>query len=606
MFSITLALLSSFGYLSFMHLSMKRKASETLFYFISMAVLFLYVFSLPGQLKAGAIIFCAGGVALLAYQFSRGISLPNKNNIGWMALYSIPFAAFIFAIKSGFVFTGWDEFSFWVSSIKLIHSENSIYTASTPLSAFKNYPPGQQLWQYYSLFFFGWSERLLLASHSFFILSSVLFAAARLSRESKTFTFIVFVLSISLIYIFGYDLKHVYVDQLLGVYFAATFALAVTARSRIDIFFLCISLANLVIIKQIGLIFALFSAAAFIALAILSRTEMEKKSIFAGSFISFLVIAITYKTWSWYVKSINFPSNTSLPEFNQFSQSPLKEKAQGTIQEFLHRFFDTSFLSLNDWVFKVTMFDAFIGMLVAGLILCLLSKGAWRIRGLLVQAGMSIFGLAYLAFLIVCYISFFTPYESLKLASFERYSATFFLAWGIIILCQASYAFEGKSKKSKYLASFFALAFFGAAAPGSLSKDLVGIYPNETKSPLIDKISKATSLIKTHIKDGERAYLIDQNSSGYSAVVFNYYMLPYHPFSWCWSLGKSYSKSDQWTCNKKLSDVLKGVSYLYLYHTDEQFWSGNEIFFKSKHPGNGNGVYRVSWDQDKNLIISPL
>ncbi|ELY7490309.1 hypothetical protein SOJ85_003025 [Cronobacter turicensis] len=606
MISIFLALLSSFGYLSFMHLSMKRRAAETLFYFISVAVLFLYIFSLPGQLKSGAIIFCAGGISLLAYQISKGINLPKTNNISWMVLYSIPFVAFIFAIKTGFVFTGWDEFSFWVSSIKLIYSENSIYTVSTPLTAFKNYPPGQQLWQFYSLFFFGWSERLLLASHSFFILSATLFATSRLSSESKPSTFIIFVLSISLIYIFGYDLKHVYVDQLLGVYFAATFALAVTARTRIDIFFLCVSLANLVIIKQIGLIFALFSAAAFVTLAIISRSEIRKKTLVISSFLSFLVIPITYKSWSWYVKSINFPSNTSLPSLNQFSQSPLKEKAQGTIHEFLHRFFDTSFLNLNGWVFKVTMFEAFIGMLAAGIVLCLLSKGTWRVKGLLIQAGMSIFGLAYLSFLIVCYISFFTPYESLKLASFERYSATFFLAWGIIILCQASYALEAKCKKSKYLASFFALAFFGAVAPSSLSKDFLGIYPNETKTPLIDKIAKATALIKTHIKDGERAYLIDQNSNGYSAVVFNYYMLPYRPFSWCWSLGNSYNKSDQWTCDKTLSDVLKGVSYLYLYRTDDQFWSRNGIFFKSKHPGNGNGVYQVSWDKDKRLSITPL
>lgn len=606
MFLVTSALLSSFGYLSFTHLSMKRRASEAIFYFISIAVLFLYSFSLIGQLKLGTIIFCSVGIALLAYQLLKGFKIPKVSDVGWVVLYSAPFIIFILAIKSGFIFTGWDEFSFWVSSIKLIHFENSIYTASTPLSAFKNYPPGQQLWQYYSLFFFGWSERLLLASHSFFILSSTLFAVTRLSGESKTSTFVAFILSISLIYIFGYDLKHVYVDQLLGVYFAATVALAVTARNRVDIFFLCVSLANIVIIKQIGLIFALFSAAAFVAFYIFSSKDVGKKSLFVKSALPFIIIAMTYKTWSWYVKSINFPSNTTLPSLDQFSQSPLKEKVQGTIHEFLHRFFDTPFLSLNDWLPNVTMFEAFIGMLGLGLITCFLGNSTNRIKGLLVQLGMSVFGLSYLAFLILCYISFFTSYESLRLASFERYSATFFLAWGIIILCQASYALEGKSKKIKYFSYILALVIFLASAPISLSKDALGIYPNETKKPLIKKISEATSLIKANIKNGERAYLIDQNSNGYSAVVFNYYMLPYQPFSWCWSLGEPYSKSDQWTCNKSLTDVLKGVSYLYLYHTDDKFWSRNGIFFKSKHHGNGNGVYRVSWDADDKLNIFPL
>ncbi|WP_222423845.1 hypothetical protein, partial [Yersinia rochesterensis] len=144
------------------------------------------------------------------------------------------------------------------------------------------------------------------------------------------------------------------------------------------------------------------------------------------------------------------------------------------------------------------------------------------------------------------------------------------------------------------------------ASPESYKKQSSGIYPNKSKMSILSDINKATDLIKLNISNGERAYIIDQNTNGYTAVAFNYYMLPYKPFSWCWSLGEKYSNADKWTCDKTLHDVLKGVSYLYVYNPDKQFWDRNSKFFYDIYPDGGKGVYHVEWSGDGSLKIKTI
>ncbi|WP_222423839.1 hypothetical protein, partial [Yersinia rochesterensis] len=162
MFGIISLFISFFGYASFMSLSLRRRWSEVLFYYISFSITFLYCFALFGHLKIGVISLCVLGVVLFIYQVYKGGFSLNYKEAAYIASFSIPFILLAILVRSGFIFTGWDEFSFWGSSVKLIHAEDSIYTESTPLSAFKNYPPAQQIWQYNILFFNEWSDRLVV------------------------------------------------------------------------------------------------------------------------------------------------------------------------------------------------------------------------------------------------------------------------------------------------------------------------------------------------------------------------------------------------------------------------------------------------------------
>ncbi|CNG86909.1 Uncharacterised protein [Yersinia kristensenii] len=608
MFGIISLFISFFGYASFMSLSLRRRWSEVLFYYISFSITFLYCFALFGHLKIGVISLCVLGVVLFIYQVYKGGFSLNYKEAAYIASFSIPFILLAILVRSGFIFTGWDEFSFWGSSVKLIHAEDSIYTESTPLSAFKNYPPAQQLWQYNILFFNEWSDRLVVVSHGIFILSCLAFSATRLNFTNKFTSLILFLSLIPLIYILGYDLSTIYVDQLIAVYFAATIILAMSAKDRIDFIFLCIAASNLIIIKQIGLVFSLFVVCLYFICKIFSdgvNFSNIKRNMLYTMFL-FVVSLVTYKSWSLYVSSINYPSNTKIPSINEFNTSPLKEKVAGTLSEFYVRFFDTPFIHSSISYFRISMFETMIGLLVISIIVSFLYKKPERYKITTINSGMFLFGIAYIAFLLLCYISFFTEYESLKLASFERYSSTFILAWSIFIIAQIGVLVSTGEKLKPLIIPTIILISMTVASPESYKKQSSGIYPNKSKMSILSDINKATDLIKLNISNGERAYIIDQNTNGYTAVAFNYYMLPYKPFSWCWSLGEKYSNADKWTCDKTLHDVLKGVSYLYVYNPDKQFWDRNSKFFYDIYPDGGKGVYHVEWSGDGSLKIKTI
>jgi len=73
----------------------------------------------------------------------------------FIAAYGVLF----FAIAPEFKFLGWDEFSFWASSQKLIFGTGELYNEHSPIFL-KSYPPGQQLFQYYLTKMTFWSEKM--------------------------------------------------------------------------------------------------------------------------------------------------------------------------------------------------------------------------------------------------------------------------------------------------------------------------------------------------------------------------------------------------------------------------------------------------------------
>lgn len=51
----------------------------------------------------------------------------------------------------------------------------------------------------------------------------------------------------------------------------------------------------------------------------------------------------------------------------------------------------------------------------------------------------------YVVFLLLCYLMFFSEYESIRLASFERYTATFLLAWIVSFISLTARLFTEKT-----------------------------------------------------------------------------------------------------------------------------------------------------------------
>jgi hypothetical protein len=101
--------------------------------------------------------------------------------------------------------------------------------------------------------------------------------------------------------------------------------------------------------------------------------------------------------------------------------------------------------------------------------------------------------------------------------------------------------------------------------------------------------------VKRHIKTGEKAYFIAQNSNGLERTMFYYAMLPYTiSTGWCWSFGKKYYEGDVWTCDKNILELVHSYDYLALYYADAQFWHLAGDLFEPSARGVSHGVFRIN------------
>ena len=129
-----------------------------------------------------------------------------------------------------------------------------------------------------------------------------------------------------------------------------------------------------------------------------------------------------------------------------------------------------------------------------------------------------------------------------------------------------------------------------------------GIAPPAQRLAIRSKVEVLSELIKKHIKPGEKAYFISQNSSGYEKYIFNYLLVPNHSSPWYWSFGPKYYECDVWTSNTEFKEKIKGYSYLAIYNADSQFWDKNKLLFDAKSRNIPYGAFKIIWNGTKVTI----
>jgi hypothetical protein len=634
-----LLLLSSVGYVSYFILEHRLKFSSAQFVYVMCVTLILYFCAIIGFLQVGVMLALGIGIALLAVVLFRHFA-KLKNSFRHPSgeaicgsFYLVPVLIFYASISSAFLFTGWDEFSFWASSIKVIYQTNALYVEGSPV-AFKAYPPGQQLFQYYVTYLSAWSEKNVLLAQIVFMLSCLICVTGSLHKKITPLSIATYFASCALIYYFGLDFAHIYIDGLLGLIFAAALSLALTSRGIKGTLIVSASVALLVIAKQIGLILSLVVVAVYFLVSVFrARAESEDLKFHCGSLLKYAVSALaclaavyfTFKTWGWYVKSINAKTSFLLPDLTAVFQTPILERLGATSIEFIRRLHTDAYISFTPDFISVVLgkIDVFpnisyliikhlppamalsvsglLGSLVVCSIICvLLSEKTERLKNLSVVACLAVGGVGYLAFLFICYLVFFSEYEGVRLASFERYVSSYFLAWSLIVL--AFYSASIDNIKSRYLKLIGVVPIICIILfpPFKFYSDMTLIESPPEPLNVRLKVESLSSAVKERIQPGEKAYFISQNSTGFEKYAFNYEMIPNNSVWWCWSVGELYFAEDAWTCKSSLPSLLSGYKYLVIYHADEKFWQDNSQYFAADSRGKESGAYEIS---EKNGVI---
>lgn len=634
-----LLVLSSAGFLWYLVSVLRIKFSSALFSYVSVIVVLLYFFAIFGFLRIGAIFTVSVGVILLAHLAIKNHKrMPElKGKITWVAgynsLYLVPFAVLYKSIPSDFLFTGWDEFSFWALSAKLIFKTDALYQHDSPIAAaFKIYPPAQQLFQYYFTFFTSWSEKNVLYSQIVFMLSALVCISGAFFEKDSLVKILTFWVACGSLYFFGYDFSHLYADQLLALVFAASIALAAEARGIKGALIVSISIALLILTKQIGLVLALVVIAAYFLCSLTRREKVGATSNLISScvYLSLCIfsVGISFGSWSWYLRKTDTTISYPIPTLSSVFEQPMLGRLGKTVVAFIDRLHKQEFGTISTAVFELplrelvvkfhslqissfvdimssrltrfSVIDAMVFLMALSIICIILSKRGDVFGKASLFAMIAMGSVGYLAFLLFCYLIFFTEYEGTNLASFERYAGTYFLAWSLIVLSVYASAIERQKKWFFKLLLVLPLPLCFFILPPKVYSDARQITVSPQLLEQRHRVDMLAEVVNKRIRKGEKAYFISQDSTGFEKYIFNYSMIPAASVWWCWSVGEKYRDGDIWTCNEKLATLLKGYAYLVIYHADKRFWDDNASLFSEGSRGAESGIYSIS--EDKNSI----
>ena len=599
--------ISFIGYALYLCLSRSVNILAAPFFTCCVAIISLYFFGIFGQLPAGLFFFIGVGILLGFYTLTRPLLIRNKLLlIRSSSLESLLYLAFItpflycyFAIADDFLFTGWDEFSFWLTSSKLIYLSNSLWLESTPIY-FKQYPPAQQLFQYLFLNFAGWSEKNVLYAQSFLVLSGLLYCGTTLISNNVTRLFLFFSFCI-LVYFFGEfsGLSYILSDSLLGVFFAAALISTIKFNGKIFEFTLVLLFtAVLILEKEIGLILACIVFLAFNFTNFWITTNKKNQKIFY-SLVFLFFIFIAFKSWQLYLQHIGLHKTYTESLLAQvLNYDP--DRLSKTLSELTRRLINPKYIFFDNdlkWGQYFSILSTSCYLTILCMIVCLIDKKSVYFKSTVILSLSSILGfLIYFSFLLFAYLIFFSEYEGVRLGSLERYISTYMLAWSIIGLALFFRGIELRSKWSAIVLSLSLLLLFAYSSPTHFKKDFQAIKSNPDHIYTRAQIESRVDKLKIYLKPSDKVYFIHQNSTGFHAYIFYYLISPNltSSFSRCWSLGPKYYEGDIWTCDQNLGDLVKDYNYLVINKADEQFWNANSVLFEKPSSGFlSEGIYKI-------------
>lgn len=543
---------------------------------------------------------------------TKVITLKNLLRASQYLPYALPFVVLIHAVDDDYLLTIWDEFSFWGPSIKYMYQTNGLYVyASDDLINIRNYPPAQQLFQYFFLQFTEWSEPLLLKAKIVLVLTTLL-AIFSVKEKYVLFGSLAFLAGSILMYYFHYQYHNIYVDTWLAFIFAATAVLILSSKNTaIDNIAIGLSFCVLVLTKPPGLIFALLLVPILLIKSIASQLKWENGSLIftpvfftknsgrnyapysIGAALSHIaIIFFTFISWSMLLKSNGASANPKLPSLIKYFEDPLAPKLISATHLFLIRLNETCF-TLPIKLYQVI---ALLGLLSIGLSI-LGAQGLRKIRDVLIFSTLPIACILYLLFLLFSYITFFSPFEGAQLYGIERYSATFLIGWVLIILGNAVGNYMD-SRAARFAIISVSLIVLLIAPPKDVYK-LVTHFPinvDDLKTRhAMNKLGETIDKLPMNSK----LYLISQGSNGYQNRVFQYSVLPRKTsIHHCSSFGQPYHSEDIYTCNKDLSIEIGDYDYLVINYGDKQFWDIAGKLLTDNSIQKETGIYKIVKSKD--------
>ena len=624
--------ISTLGYLAFLVSVLKIRALLAPLVSVSFVTTLVYAFGIAGQLALGANLALALGIALgFAVIWINRRTPPRLGpSFLWAIPYLFPLGIAYLAIPHDFVFLVWDEVGTWAKTQKLVFDTNSLLTADSPITI-KSYPPGQIVFQYYITKMTWWSEKQVLFAQIFFVFSALMGTVGALVAR-KGWAAIVYLTLIPVIYFFHFDYTTIYADPLLATVFAACLALALRPRTGLrDDLVLAVCLCGFVLLKDMAVVFTALVLAIYAINIAIGGDRMSSppprtgQSASDGStperfesplarvgqaglavFICGLAVGLVLRSWKWYVSTIDTSRTSFSPvSLESFTQEAFLARFGKTVTAFVHQMLKPEYFSSDAFSgrFGGSLAQVLIALVLLGLLITAVATGRRRVFAFIATQAIFLGAIGYLLFLFWLYLTFFTEYEGIRVASFDRYSMTYVLAWALVAYTLLMSELARYRSKWITLVPIGGLIMIGGLAPTKFSADAASIRIDTVSLEKMKKAKALAEAVRKHIKPNERVYFLAQNSNGYERHLFDYAMVPF-PHSECWSVGKKYNDGDVWTCDRPLGLLVRDYDYLAIYHADDRFWNDNRAMFAADGQDRQTGVYKVVRRTDGGVELS--
>ena len=487
-----------------------------------------------------------------------------------------PLVAFgILLLTSWFVFknnyiTRWDEFSFWSIFTKIATNYNGMIAGFNDINK-ADYPRISSILQYYFILFLNRGDfhegTAIFAQVTLFSSAVPVFLSIR--KYSILLLVPIACCFYCLFYLFAVPVSSLYNDSVLALCWGMSMILYLINENRTkSLIITSIGLFVMVQVKEMGLVFAFCTI--FIVMideAFFYRVKLPVKLKRLGVLTA--VVLVSYTSWNLFTSF----SGVTQASFNldrfEGSLFDLKSYQKTTAKNFLY----SLTLSPLYWTITFVVFMSLSCFLVGNSSHKIFDQ---KSRGITLTLCLLAVLSGHACLLLFLYLFAFSPWEAVRLASFERYLGTAYLGAFLVLF----YFVLGTEKKTLLLAFFVPVFLF---TPASVLEPFVPRHKNEIHKYLDDLYGKIDPAIEAIKREGgePRIMLINQGGRGSFYVKFKSRAFPLK-FEPLFSVNTE--EKDNWPPETRIVSaedfgrILQKCDYLIVWN-DAEFWElyGDEV-----------------------------
>lgn len=328
-----------------------KKFEETLPITVMSSMIFLYIFYIFNKLFLGLYILWA--VMLLCYLFfiykfiksTKDIRKNVLKNIftPGLLIFIIVFCAITIITRGRFVLL-WDELRLWGAYPKILYYDGSLQLGNNIqlMSKMQSYEPGVPLFQFLFAKSAGYfAESNLFLAYALLGVTIFLPITKKITWKKwyliPIYSFLVFMIPLALNnsnldYLTYYNT--LFVDPMLGVYFAYTLYLAYTSTidKKYKLLLFTLGVCTLTLLKDTGIVFATCSCIAFIINSIINMKKNKEKISLKYIFIPIISIILVFGSWKLVQRKYElqnmYAEKMDKTEISSFFKMPSEEQKQ--------------------------------------------------------------------------------------------------------------------------------------------------------------------------------------------------------------------------------------------------------------------------------------